>query len=66
MELYYQKEAGRGVSTLAPYASNLVRKGLVGLEWMLTREGLGASNQFEACAFLKSSPEQSYPDIQFQ
>ncbi len=40
-------------------------KALVGARWLLTRDGPGASNQFEAVAFLRSGPEAEWPDIQF-
>ncbi len=43
----------------------LVSKGLIGLEWLLTRKGLGATNHFEACAFVRSKAGVDYPDIQF-
>lgn len=36
----------------------------VGLEWLLTREGIGASNHFETGGFI-CSPDADYPDIQF-
>ncbi len=38
---------------------------LVGAQWLLTRTGPGATNHFEACGFIKSSPEKPYPDLQF-
>ncbi len=43
----------------------LVSKGMIGLEWLLTRKGLGATNHFEACAFVRSRAGVDYPDIQF-
>lgn len=43
----------------------LVSKGLIGLEWLMTRRGLGATNHFEACAFVRSRAGVDYPDIQF-
>ncbi len=36
----------------------------IGLEWMAWRSGLGASNHFEACAFIRSRAGISYPDLQ--
>lgn len=36
----------------------------VGLEWLLTRGGIGASNHFETGGFV-CSPGADYPDIQF-
>lgn len=43
----------------------LISKGMIGLEWLLTRKGLGATNHFEACAFIRSKAGVDYPDIQF-
>lgn len=43
----------------------LISKGMIGLEWLLTRKGLGATNHFEACAFVRSKAGVDYPDIQF-
>ncbi|AHM04610.1 Choline dehydrogenase [Roseibacterium elongatum DSM 19469] len=63
LELYIQYAARQPVS-LAPYWS-LWGKALVGTQWVLTRSGLGASNQFEACGFIRSRAGVEYPDIQF-
>jgi choline dehydrogenase len=40
-------------------------KALVGLRWLLTRKGLGATNHFESCGFVRSRPGVRYPDIQY-
>jgi choline dehydrogenase len=63
LEMYIQFAAKQPVS-LAPYWS-LWGKALVGAQWMFTRTGLGASNQFEACGFIRSRAGIAYPDIQF-
>jgi choline dehydrogenase len=39
-------------------------KAWVGLRWLLTRTGPGASNQFESAAFIRSRAGVAYPDIQ--
>jgi choline dehydrogenase-like flavoprotein len=52
LEMYIQFAAKQPVS-LAPYWS-LWGKALVGAQWLFTRTGLGASNQFEACGFIRS------------
>ena len=44
---------------------NLIGKGLIGAQWLFTRTGLGASNQFEACGFIRSKKGVEYPDIQY-
>ena len=38
---------------------------MIGLEWLLTKRGHGASNHFESAAFIRSRPGIEYPDIQF-
>ena len=37
----------------------------IGLEWTVLNTGPGATNHFEAGAFLKSDSSKSYPDLQF-
>jgi len=37
----------------------------IGLEWLLTKRGLGATNHFEAGGFIRSRPGVPYPDIQY-
>ncbi|MHA7888940.1 choline dehydrogenase [Roseicyclus sp.] len=63
LELYIQYASTKPVS-LAPYWS-LWGKALVGAQWLFTRKGLGASNNFEACGFIRSRAGIDYPDIQF-
>ncbi len=38
----------------------------LGVEWLLTRKGLGASNFFEAGAFLRANNRVDYPNLQFE
>lgn len=42
-----------------------ISKAFIGLRWMLFRSGLGVTNHFEACGFIKSSDEKAWPDIQY-
>lgn len=63
LEIYMQFAAQQPI-TLYKYW-NLFGKGLIGAQWLFTRTGLGASNQFEACGFIRSAPGIDYPDIQF-
>jgi choline dehydrogenase len=62
LELYIQYRASRPV-TLYRYW-NPAMKGLIGLWWLLTRKGPGATNHFEAGAFIRSKAGVAYPDIQ--
>lgn len=63
LELYLQF-ASRQPITLYKYW-NMMGKALVGAQWLFTRRGLGASNQFEACGFIRSKAGVEYPDIQY-
>lgn len=63
LELYLQYAALQPI-TLFRYW-NLPGKAWVGAQWLLARKGPGASNQFEACAFIRSREGVDYPDIQY-
>ena len=63
LELYLQFASLQPI-TLYKYW-NLWGKALIGAQWLLTGKGLGASNQFESCAFIRSAPGVDYPDIQY-
>lgn len=63
MELYIQQESTQPItlnSILNPFS-----KGLIGLQWLLFKTGLGATNHFEAAAFVRSAAGVDYPDVQF-
>lgn len=64
LELYFQQEVLTPIS-IAPIMSSYFKKLQLGLQWILTRTGLGATNHFESAAFLRSSSSKSYPDVQF-
>ncbi|MDC7700341.1 choline dehydrogenase [Vogesella indigofera] len=40
-------------------------KAMIGLRWLLFKDGLGASNHFEAGGFIRSDKGLRWPDIQF-
>jgi choline dehydrogenase len=63
LEVYVQYAAAKPI-TLYKYW-NLWGKGLIGAQWLFTGKGLGASNQFEACGFIRSDKGIDYPDIQY-
>jgi len=63
LEVYVQFAARQPI-TLARYW-NLWGKAWVGAQWLFARRGPGASNQFEACGFIRSAAGIDYPDIQF-
>ncbi|OLP53174.1 choline dehydrogenase [Rhizobium rhizosphaerae] len=63
MEFYFQQISTKPVSLYSwlPW----FWQGVAGAQWLLSKGGLGASNQFEACAFLRSAPGLKQPDIQY-
>ena len=63
LEFYFQV-ASREPITLYSQIS-LMRRALIGARWLLTKDGLGASNHFETGGFIRSRAGVRYPDIQF-
>jgi choline dehydrogenase len=63
LELYVQYACTKPVS-LFPWMS-LAGKALIGMEWVATRKGLGATNHFETGGHIRSRAGLVYPDIQF-
>jgi choline dehydrogenase len=63
LEFYFQY-ASRLPITL--YSSlGLFARGQIGATWLLTHDGLGATNHFEAGGFIRSRAGVEYPDIQY-
>ncbi|MFI4891189.1 MAG: choline dehydrogenase [Steroidobacterales bacterium] len=63
LEFYFQvacKEPITLYSSIKPLA-----KLLIGMRWMLRHDGLGATNHFETCGFIRSRAGIEYPDIQY-
>ena len=63
LEFYFQV-ACREPITLYSEVSPL-RRALIGARWLLTHDGLGASNHFETGGFIRSRAGVRYPDIQY-
>ncbi|MCI2394166.1 choline dehydrogenase [Aliiroseovarius sediminis] len=63
LEVYIQYASKKPI-TLYRYW-NMVWKGILGAQWLFTKTGLGASNQFESAAFIRSRAGVEYPDIQY-
>ncbi len=63
LEVYMQYASAQPI-TLYKYW-NLLGKAWVGAQWLLTGGGVGASNQFESAAFIRSAAGIDYPDIQY-
>ena len=63
LELYVQYACSKPVS-LFPWMS-LPGKAAIGMKWLATRKGLGATNHFETGGHIRSRAGLVYPDIQF-
>ncbi|MDH6230114.1 choline dehydrogenase [Mesorhizobium soli] len=63
LELYIQQESIKPITLNS--VLNPVSKALIGAQWMLFKNGLGATNHFEAAAFVRSAANIDYPDIQY-
>ncbi len=63
LELYIQQACTQPITLFKHW--NLWSKGMIGAQWLFGKTGLGASNQFESAAFLRSKPGVEYPDIQY-
>ena len=63
LELYVQMASRRPITLYKHW--NLFSKALIGAQWLFTKKGLGASNQFESAAFIRSRAGVPYPDIQY-
>lgn len=63
LEVYFQYECTQPVS-LNKHLS-WWRKGLIGARWVLTKDGLGATNHFESCGFIRSRAGLKWPNIQY-
>jgi len=63
LEFYFQMACTKPV-TLYGNAS-MLGKAMVGAQWLFLRSGIGASNQFESCGFIRSRAGIKYPDIQY-
>ena len=63
LEFYYQVASKQPITLFA--AMGLFAKGRIGLQWLLTGRGLGATNHFEAGGFIRSRAGVRWPDLQF-
>ena len=63
LELYVQQECIQPITLYS--AMGLLAKARIGLQWLLTKRGLGATNHFESGAHIRSRAGIPYPDIQY-
>ncbi len=63
LELYIQQACTKPITLYKHW--NLISKAMIGAQWLFTKTGIGASNQFESAAFIRSKAGAEYPDIQY-
>lgn len=63
LEVYFQFHCKKPITLNGKL--DLISKGLIGARWLLFKSGLGASNHFESCAFIRSRAGLQWPDIQY-
>ena len=63
LELYIQMASSQPITLYKHW--NVFSKAVIGAQWLFTKTGLGASNQFESAAFIRSRAGVPYPDIQY-
>ena len=63
LEFYFQMACTQPITLYGK--ANILGKAMVGAQWLFRRSGLGASNQFESCGFIRSRAGIKYPDIQY-
>jgi choline dehydrogenase len=63
LEFYFQVACKQPITLYSEM--NWFSKALIGARWILARDGLGATNHFESCGFIRSRPGVPYADIQY-
>ena len=63
LEVYFQFHCKKPVSLNNKLGA--FSKLLIGARWLLFKDGLGATNHFESCAFIRSRNGLKAPDIQY-
>ncbi|MFT4768582.1 MAG: choline dehydrogenase [Glaciecola sp.] len=63
LEVYFQYHCKQPITLNGKLG--LIGKGLIGARWLFFKDGLGATNHFESCAFIRSNPGVRWPDIQY-
>ena len=63
LEVYFQYHCKKPITLNSKL--NLISKGLIGIQWILAKTGLGATNHFESCGFIRSRAGIEWPNIQY-
>ncbi|ASJ75399.1 choline dehydrogenase [Granulosicoccus antarcticus] len=63
LEVYFQYKCTQPISLNRELS--WWRKGLIGARWVFTKQGLGATNHFESCGFIRSRAGLKWPNVQY-
>lgn len=63
LEFYFQFKCKKPISLNGKL--DWWSKLLIGTRWILTKKGLGATNHFESCGFIRSKANIEWPDLQY-
>jgi len=63
LEFYFQFKCKKPVTLNGKL--DLLSKFLIGARWFFFKKGLGSSNHFESCGFIRSKPGVEWPDLQY-
>lgn len=63
LEFYFQFKCKQPISLNGKL--DLWNKFLIGSRWFFTKTGLGATNHFESCGFIRSNEKSPWPDLQY-
>lgn len=63
LEFYFQFKCKKPISLNGKL--DLWNKLLIGARWIFTKKGLGATNHFESCGWIRSKANVEWPDIQY-
>jgi len=63
LEFYFQFKCKKPVTLNGKLG--LWNKFLIGARWFFLKDGLGATNHFESCGFIRSKPGVEWPDLQY-
>ena len=63
LEVYFQFRCTQPITLNAKLGP--LSKLMIGTRWILFKDGLGATNHFESCAFIRSRAGLKWPDIQY-
>nr|WP_237157867.1 choline dehydrogenase [Shewanella psychrophila] len=63
LEFYFQFKCLKPISLNGKL--DPLNKLFIGTRWILNKSGLGATNHFESCGFIRSKPGLEWPDLQY-